>query len=141
MGTRVIFFCCFFFQAEDGIRDVAVTGVQTCALPILLQKISEGYFRVLRIPFKTGRAFSEAEINDLRKLAVVNETFASTYFRGEDPIGHRVKLGALETLADTAREPWFEIVGVVADATNNEIGRASWRERVEIVGVAGMLKI
>src|SRR5687768_17952318 len=29
---RVVF---FFFQAEDGIRDVAVTGVQTCALPIL----------------------------------------------------------------------------------------------------------
>src|SRR2546422_2229208 len=27
----------FFFQAEDGIRDVAVTGVQTCALPIFLQ--------------------------------------------------------------------------------------------------------
>src|SRR2546429_4012514 len=29
----ILFF--FFFQAEDGIRDVAVTGVQTCALPIL----------------------------------------------------------------------------------------------------------
>src|SRR5687768_9161385 len=29
MGTLI-----FFFQAEDGIRDVAVTGVQTCALPI-----------------------------------------------------------------------------------------------------------
>src|SRR2546422_10001607 len=28
--------CFFFFQAEDGIRDVAVTGVQTCALPICL---------------------------------------------------------------------------------------------------------
>src|SRR2546427_7182927 len=29
--------CCvfFFFQAEDGIRDLTVTGVQTCALPIL----------------------------------------------------------------------------------------------------------
>src|SRR2546429_7271309 len=27
-------FVFFFFQAEDGIRDVAVTGVQTCALPI-----------------------------------------------------------------------------------------------------------
>ena len=26
----------FFFHAEDGIRDVAVTGVQTCALPICL---------------------------------------------------------------------------------------------------------
>src|SRR5437016_9018279 len=29
-------FCSFFFQAEDGIRDWSVTGVQTCALPILL---------------------------------------------------------------------------------------------------------
>src|SRR2546422_2276333 len=32
-GTSLSF-CFFFFQAEDGIRDVAVTGVQTCALPI-----------------------------------------------------------------------------------------------------------
>src|SRR2546430_16910229 len=31
-GGRVSFF--FFFQAEDGIRDLTVTGVQTCALPI-----------------------------------------------------------------------------------------------------------
>src|SRR5438876_6718936 len=29
-----IFLCFFFFQAEDGIRDGRVTGVQTCALPI-----------------------------------------------------------------------------------------------------------
>ena len=28
------FFSFFFFQAEDGIRDTSVTGVQTCALPI-----------------------------------------------------------------------------------------------------------
>src|SRR5687768_13243613 len=32
-GT-LVFIVFFFFQAEDGIRDVAVTGVQTCALPI-----------------------------------------------------------------------------------------------------------
>src|SRR2546425_7335379 len=32
----VIFF--FFFQAEDGIRDKLVTGVQTCALPISFEK-------------------------------------------------------------------------------------------------------
>src|SRR2546422_8138235 len=31
-----------FFQAEDGIRDVAVTGVQTCALPIYLTLAAEG---------------------------------------------------------------------------------------------------
>src|SRR2546422_4118767 len=35
MRPRVLRQCLFFFQAEDGIRDVAVTGVQTCALPIL----------------------------------------------------------------------------------------------------------
>src|SRR5437773_10898877 len=31
----------FFFQAEDGIRDRDVTGVQTCALPILLDGLDE----------------------------------------------------------------------------------------------------
>ena len=30
----------FFFQAEDGIRDWSVTGVQTCALPIFVDKIA-----------------------------------------------------------------------------------------------------
>src|SRR5207244_8890472 len=30
--------CFFFFQAEDGIRDDLVTGVQTCALPISLKE-------------------------------------------------------------------------------------------------------
>src|SRR2546430_7401359 len=36
-GYRLSEVCClyfFFFQAEDGIRDLTVTGVQTCALPI-----------------------------------------------------------------------------------------------------------
>src|SRR2546430_11347760 len=34
--ARVVYRCVFFFffQAEDGIRDLTVTGVQTCALPI-----------------------------------------------------------------------------------------------------------
>src|SRR5206468_6504128 len=35
-----LFFFFFFFQAEDGIRDLIVTGVQTCALPILNDLIS-----------------------------------------------------------------------------------------------------
>src|SRR2546422_6632495 len=34
MRSDIICYFFFFFQAEDGIRDVAVTGVQTCALPI-----------------------------------------------------------------------------------------------------------
>src|SRR5699024_11862842 len=36
----LIYFC-FFFQAEDGIRDRNVTGVQTCALPISIHDSSE----------------------------------------------------------------------------------------------------
>src|SRR5699024_12084763 len=34
LAVRCYFFFFFFFQAEDGIRDRNVTGVQTCALPI-----------------------------------------------------------------------------------------------------------
>ena len=36
-----LFFFCFFFQAEDGIRDIGVTGVQTCALPIYVDRLDE----------------------------------------------------------------------------------------------------
>ena len=39
-GSKLVFF--FFFQAEDGIRDWSVTGVQTCALPISRRKRREG---------------------------------------------------------------------------------------------------
>src|SRR3712207_7464159 len=41
--------CLFFFQAEDGIRDIGVTGVQTCALPICLadvvQRVGDAFRR------------------------------------------------------------------------------------------------
>src|SRR5256885_10357682 len=40
--------CCFFFQAEDGIRDYKVTGVQTCALPISLPRRHTPDGRALR---------------------------------------------------------------------------------------------
>src|SRR2546426_6187348 len=33
--------CFFFFQAEDGIRDYKVTGVQTCALPISYDMVAD----------------------------------------------------------------------------------------------------
>src|SRR5256886_5672504 len=42
VGRKPLLF--FFFQAEDGIRDLTVTGVQTCALPILrLEPAKDGY--------------------------------------------------------------------------------------------------
>src|SRR2546430_13503232 len=39
-GVPVVDCVVFFFQAEDGIRDLTVTGVQTCALPISLSFVS-----------------------------------------------------------------------------------------------------
>src|SRR5689334_24792234 len=41
-------FIIFFFQAEDGIRDGTVTGVQTCALPILLANATTNTLAGLR---------------------------------------------------------------------------------------------
>src|SRR5256885_2930722 len=43
MESTAIWICSrlFFFQAEDGIRDYKVTGVQTCALPICLSANAE----------------------------------------------------------------------------------------------------
>src|SRR2546430_5363632 len=42
MIETVIDVLCFFFQAEDGIRDLTVTGVQTCALPIFQRSRGHG---------------------------------------------------------------------------------------------------
>src|SRR5690625_5548643 len=39
----MIILICFFFQAEDGIRDGHVTGVQTCALPIYMATLGCGF--------------------------------------------------------------------------------------------------
>src|SRR5262249_57334153 len=44
--------CSFFFQAEDGIRDWSVTGVQTCALPIW--EITDSGGRALAVPTDVG---------------------------------------------------------------------------------------
>src|SRR2546430_5741041 len=41
--------CRCFFQAEDGIRDLTVTGVQTCALPIYV-RVRPGLYRLRRLP-------------------------------------------------------------------------------------------
>src|SRR5256886_13449523 len=59
----------FFFQAEDGIRDLTVTGVQTCALPILLPHVVQyrhsTFPRQLadRIEQRVGRATARRELD------------------------------------------------------------------------------
>src|SRR5438128_4728621 len=46
----LLFFFFFFFQAEDGIRDATVTGVQTCALPICEGFLTKELTRSIRNP-------------------------------------------------------------------------------------------
>jgi putative ABC transport system permease protein len=84
----------------------------------LYQLCSEGYFPVLKLQFLTGRPFTEAEVNGAKKFAVINQTFAHKYLGKENPIGQRVRLAHLETAPDPVHDPWFEIIGVVADAKN-----------------------
>src|SRR2546425_9707769 len=46
VSMKVFYFLFFFFQAEDGIRDKLVTGVQTCALPICGAQDGRGAHRL-----------------------------------------------------------------------------------------------
>src|SRR5690606_11777200 len=62
----------FFFQAEDGIRDFHVTGVQTCALPIL--------HRVRRRPQETpGRGRCPAASRTLQEAGLRKVTFFGNF--------------------------------------------------------------
>src|SRR2546430_3115007 len=55
----------FFFQAEDGIRDLTVTGVQTCALPIF---IPEGTLAA-GVPAKVVKELNSEEIAKIKQNA------------------------------------------------------------------------
>jgi predicted permease len=80
--------------------------------------VTAEYFPALRLEFREGRPFSEAEVADARKVAVVNETFARTYLPGDRPLGHRVRLTNLEAAPEPVQDAWFEIIGVVGDVRN-----------------------
>src|SRR5256885_5012029 len=59
--SLVTFF--FFFQAEDGIRDYKVTGVQTCALPILILRFCATAIRIILLtPGRSSSLFSRLKI-------------------------------------------------------------------------------
>src|SRR5207249_5838275 len=53
---------CFFFQAEDGIRDRNVTGVQTCALPISSQS------GVIPLAYSAGKPVVATEVGGLPEM-------------------------------------------------------------------------
>src|SRR5207249_6886694 len=95
----------FFFQAEDGIRDRNVTGVQTCALPIFL--------------LPDPSAHDSAEV----VAGVPREEFAASVV-GPGPPGSPLA----KTSAAAVRT---EYAAVAPRHLFDEIGRASCRERAE----------
>jgi putative ABC transport system permease protein len=68
------------------------------------------YFKVMRIPLKSGRLFSEQEATEERHVVIVNETFVRVNLPGEDALGKRVTIYMKDENVPT------EIIGVVSDS-------------------------
>jgi putative ABC transport system permease protein len=99
--------------------DIEVPGkVHTEKWTSLFQLCSEQYFTVLRIQFLRGRGFTESEVNNARKLVVINQTFQRKYFGDEDPIGKRIHILNLEKFPDAQPDAWYEVIGIVDDVKN-----------------------
>jgi putative ABC transport system permease protein len=74
------------------------------------QAVTPGYFESLRIPIVAGQGFAASDRDTLNLVGVINETMARKEFAGENPVGKRIKIGALSD-----PDPWVTIVGVVRD--------------------------
>jgi len=81
------------------------------------------HLRVFGIPLRSGRMFDASEVRRGDRVAVINEAAVKLWPAGENPIGARLRLGALErppvrTVADTSLPPEVTIVGVIANTRN-----------------------
>ncbi len=83
-----------------------------------MYSVSPDYFRVLKIPLKRGRLFTDQDGPAAPKVAVIGETCARRMFANEDPIGKQIQLGGLNE-----KDPWTTIVGVVGDVRQYGLDR------------------
>ncbi|HWW82123.1 MAG TPA: ABC transporter permease [Vicinamibacterales bacterium] len=72
--------------------------------------VSTGYFAALGVPLVRGRSFDQRDGAEAPRSVIINQKMAITHWPGEDPLGHRIKMGAGESTS-----PWFTVVGVVGD--------------------------
>jgi putative ABC transport system permease protein len=92
-----------------------------------IDECSEGYFHTLGLPLLRGRLLSEDDMSAARHVAVINETFAHTYFSNEDPLGHEVKFGNFDLpFYPPPHDIYFEIVGIVGDFKSRDYDNPSW---------------
>jgi predicted permease len=71
--------------------------------------ISADYFRVMGVPLRAGRTFSEHDTAESRHVAIINQTLDDRMFPGEDPIGQRIDF------TYTNEPNLWQIVGIVGD--------------------------
>jgi predicted permease len=93
-----------------------------------LNFVSHEYFPVLQIPLMQGRLWDDSETKRAARVAVINQTLARQFFPGGDAVGHQIRLPNLKadppiTLAIPESNDWLEIVGVVADALDDGLGK------------------
>ena len=88
--------------------------------------ITPEYFHLLGIPVQRGRLFNDGDDEKAPLVAVINQAMAETYWRGEDPLGKRLRLGSgRDGVGLRASKTWITIVGVIADARTESLANAS----------------
>ena len=80
------------------------------------QAVAPGYFEMFRIPMIEGRTFDSRDGGNSNHVAIVNLTFARTFYGNESPLGRRIR-------EDSGKAPWRTIVGVAADVKNGGIDK------------------
>ncbi len=84
--------------------------------------VTAGYFQTLRIPLRSGRAFTAADRAGAPLVAIVTRKTADTCWPGQDPIGQRIVIGPPTGDAMTDRGP-RTIVGVLGDVHEEGLDR------------------
>lgn len=81
-----------------------------------LEAVHPSYFSTFEIGFVRGRAFTDADREGAAEVAIVSEDLAARTWPGGDPLGRRLKIGALET-----DQPWRTVVGVARPTRYREL--------------------
>lgn len=75
--------------------------------------VNGGYFEAMGIPLIRGRSFDERDHADAPHAVVVNQSLVQRYWRGEDPLGKRIRNLANDSWIYGDR--WLTVIGVVGD--------------------------